>query len=258
MSELIVVCDKLYVERDGVPVLKELTLSVHKGDFLAVLGPNGGGKTTLLKVMLGLIKPTSGTVRVFGGPPGATTGRIGYVPQSLQFDRAFPISVREVVLMGRLSKSRLFRRYGREDHAKAAKALEVTGLTALADRRIGSLSGGELQRALIARALAGEPELLLLDEPTASVDPEMKTTIYDLLDKLKRNHTIVLVTHDTGTIAHHVSRIACLNCTLDMHEEGSTLGRTSLEHLYGYPVDIVEHRTPSSPVTSTPSGRRHA
>lgn len=258
MNEPIVVCEKLCVERDGAPVLNGLTLSVHKGDFLAVLGPNGGGKTTLLKVMLGLIKPSSGSVTVFGGQPGETTGRIGYVPQSLQFDRAFPISVREVVLMGRLSKSRLFRRYGREDRAKASEALEITGLTALADRRIGTLSGGELQRALIARALAGEPELLLLDEPTASVDPEMKTTIYDLLDKLKASHTIVLVTHDTGTIAHHVSRIACLNCTLDMHEEGSTLGRTSLENLYGYPVDIVEHRAPSSPVTSTPSGHRHA
>ena len=259
MSEPIVVCEKLCVDRDGAPVLKGLTLSVHKGDFLAVLGPNGGGKTTLLKVMLGLIQPTSGTVTVFGGPPGATTGRIGYVPQSLQFDRTFPISVREVVLMGRLSKSRLFRRYGREDRAKADEAMEITGLTALASRRIGALSGGELQRVLIARALAGDPDLLLLDEPTASVDPEMKTTIYDLLDRLKADHTIVLVTHDTGTIAHHVSRIACLNCTLDMHEEGSTLGRTSLESLYGYPVDIVEHRAPSAPPTSsTPSGQRHA
>ena len=244
MSEPLIVCDRLCVELGGAKVLDGLSLTVREGDFLAVLGPNGGGKTTLLKVMLGLVKPTSGTVTVFGREPGQVAGRIGYVPQRLDFDRTFPISAMEVALMGRLSRKHLLQRYGRDDRRKALEALETTGLAALANRRIGALSGGELQRVLIARALAGEPELLLLDEPTASVDPDMKTTIYDLLDQLKKSHTIVLVTHDTGTIGRHVSRIACLNCSLDMREPGSTLGRESLDHLYGYPVDVVKHREP--------------
>ncbi|MGC8775671.1 MAG: metal ABC transporter ATP-binding protein [Chlorobaculum sp.] len=256
MKEPLISCDKLCVELGGAKILQGLSLSVHEGDFLAVLGPNGGGKTTLLKVMLGLVKPTSGSVKVFGKEPGYASGRIGYVPQRLDFDRSFPISAMEVVLMGRLSRKRLLQRYGREDRRKALEALETTGLAELAQRRIGALSGGELQRVLIARALAGEPELLLLDEPTASVDPGMKTTIYDLLDQLKKSHTIVLVTHDTGTIGRHVSRIACLNCTLDMHEPGSTLGRSALDDLYGYPVDVVEHRAPQGHATH--QNHRHA
>ncbi|RXK88121.1 ABC transporter ATP-binding protein [Chlorobaculum sp. 24CR] len=256
MTEPLIVCDRLCVDLGGAKVLDGLSLSVHEGDFLAVLGPNGGGKTTLLKVVLGLVRPTSGSVTVFGKEPGCAAGRIGYVPQRLDFDRSFPISAMEVVLMGRLSRKKLFQRYGRQDRQKALEALETTGLASLAQRRIGALSGGELQRALIARALAGEPELLLLDEPTASVDPDMKTTIYDLLDQLKKSHTIVLVTHDTGTIARHVSRIACLNCTLDMHEPGSTLGRSALDSLYGYPVDVVEHRAPRS--HETYPDHRHA
>ncbi|AAM73321.1 MAG TPA: ABC transporter ATP-binding protein [Chlorobaculum sp.] len=256
MSEPLIVCEQLCVNLGGAKILQGLSLSVYEGDFLAVLGPNGGGKTTLLKVILGLVKPTTGTVRVFGKEPGYASRRIGYVPQRLDFDRTFPISAMEVVLMGRLSRKRLLQRYGHEDRRKALEALETTGLAELAQRRIGALSGGELQRVLIARALAGEPELLLLDEPTASVDPDMKTTIYDLLDQLKKSHTIVLVTHDTGTIGRHVSRIACLNCTLDMHEPGSTLGRSALDKLYGYPVDVVEHRAPQGHATH--QNHRHA
>ncbi|NTW52917.1 MAG: ABC transporter ATP-binding protein [Chlorobiaceae bacterium] len=241
MSEPVIFCDRLFVDLGGMTVLQGLSISVYNGDFLAVLGPNGGGKTTLLRVILGLEKPTSGTVTVFGAPPGIASHRIGYVPQRLFFDREFPISAWEVVMMGRLSRRKLLQRYGRADREKATEALEITGVAGIRNRRIGALSGGELQRVLIARALASEPELLLLDEPTASVDPEMKSTIYDLLERLRERHTIVLVTHDTGTIARHVSRIACLNCTLEMHEKGSTLGRKTLDSLYRYPVDVVEH-----------------
>ncbi len=200
-------------------VLDGVTLSVLTGDYLGLVGPNGGGKTTLLRVILGLEKPSGGSVIVFGALPGSFPERIGYVPQRLFFDREFPISVRELVLMGRLSKKKLFQQYNHIDRERADAALRTAGLERLADRRIGALSGGELQRALIARALAGEPELLLLDEPTASVDPQMKTTIYDLLDNLKKKLTIVLVSHDTGAIKPHVNRIASLNSTL-MVESG--------------------------------------
>lgn len=241
MSTPVIVCDRLCVELGGMTVLDRLDLTVYEGDYLAILGPNGGGKTTLLKVILGLVKPASGSVTVFGGQPGRATGRIGYVPQRLFFDREFPISAWDVVLMGRLSKKRMMRRYGSMDRQLATRALETTGILHLKDRRLGTLSGGELQRVLIARALAGEPDLLLLDEPTASIDPEMKTTMYDLLDRLRDRHTIVLVTHDTGTIGSHVSRIACLNCSLDMHEAGTSIDRDALTRLYRHPVDIVKH-----------------
>ncbi|NTU93688.1 MAG: ABC transporter ATP-binding protein [Chlorobiaceae bacterium] len=241
MSREVITCDRLGVVLGGAPVLDRLSLTVYEGDYMAVLGPNGGGKTTLLRVILGLQQPSSGTVTVFGAAPGHFPGRIGYVPQRLFFDRDFPISVHDVVLMGRLPKCRPMRHYGRDDRRKAEEAIETVGLTRLTHSRVGTLSGGELQRALIARALAGDPELLLLDEPTASVDPEMKTTIYDLLDTLKERHTIVLVTHDTGTVGHSVSRVACLNCTLGMQGPASSLDTAVLESLYGHPVEVVLH-----------------
>lgn len=237
----VIVCDRLGVALDGTKVLDGLSLTVFEGDYLAVLGPNGGGKTTLLRTILGLEKPTSGTVTVFGGAPGSAPGRIGYVPQRLFFDREFPISVIDVVLMGRLPMRGLLRRFGRNDRLKSEAALETVGLARLSQSRVGTLSGGELQRVLIARALAGEPELLLLDEPTASVDPDMKTTIYDLLDSIRERHTIVLVTHDTGTVGRAVSRVVCLDCSISMQGPASTLDTTTLEKLYGHQVDVVLH-----------------
>ena len=217
----IIQCDKLSLMLGGVKVLEGLTLSVYEKDFLGIVGPNGGGKTSFLRVILGLEKPSEGRVIVFGGLPGSSPGRIGYVPQRLFFDREFPLCVRDLVLMGRLSKKKLFQHYNQADRDKVESAIHIAGLERLADRRIGELSGGELQRALIARALAGEPELLLLDEPTASIDPEMKTTIYDLLEQLKEKLTILLVTHDTATISRYVTRIASLNVRLELHEQGS-------------------------------------
>jgi zinc transport system ATP-binding protein len=239
MKEPIIECDRLSVLLGGMNVLDGLMLSVYEGDFLGIVGPNGGGKTTLLRVILGLEKPSGGIVKVFGGPPGSFPDRIGYVPQRLFFDREFPISVRELVLMGRLSQKKLFQQYNKIDHDKVDEAIYTAGLEHLAERRIGDLSGGELQRALIARALAGEPKLLLLDEPTASIDPEMKTTIYDLLEHLKKKLTIVLVTHDTGTISRYVTRIACLNVTLELYESGLIPNGEGLSALYHYPVNTV-------------------
>lgn len=221
MSAPIIECNRLSVELGGVTVLDAVGLSVCEGDFFGIVGPNGGGKTTLLRVILGLEKPAGGWVSVFGGVPGSYPERIGYVPQRLFFDREFPVSVRDLVLMGRLSKKKLFQRFNTIDRDKADAALCTAGLERLAGRRIGALSGGELQRALIARALAGEPELLLLDEPTASVDPQMKTAIYDLLDNQKKKLTIVVVSHDTQAISRHVTGMAVLDGTLKMIEPSS-------------------------------------
>ena len=222
MREPIIECHQLSVGFDGVKVLDGVTFSVSEGDFLGLIGPNGGGKTTLLRVLLGLQKPLAGRVTVFGGLPGRSPGRIGYVPQRLFFDREFPISVRDLVLMGRLSKKKLFQRYNHLDRVRVDEAICTAGLERLIERRIGDLSGGELQRALIARALAGEPELLLLDEPTASIDPQMKITIYDLIEQLKERLTIVLVTHDTSLINRYVTKVATLNVALELSEPGIT------------------------------------
>jgi len=229
MSATIIECDRLSVDLGGVRVIDGVTLRVGAGDFLALVGPNGGGKTTLLRVILGLERFSAGSVRVFGGLPGSSPGRIGYVPQRLFFDREFPISVRDLVLMGRLSKKKLFQHYNVLDRERADEALRLVGLERLMERRIGDLSGGELQRALIARALAGEPELLLLDEPTASIDPQMKSTIYDLIEKLKESLTIVLVTHDTTLIGRYVTKIATLNVSLELHESCSAAGGVSMD-----------------------------
>lgn len=249
MTQEVIRCERLGVEIGGASVLKGLSFSVAEGDFLAIVGPNGGGKTTLLRVLLGLQKPSEGVVQIFGAAPGRAFGRIGYVPQRLFFDREFPLSVRDVTLMGRIALKTPFQHYGKADMQAADEALRIVGLSALSNRRIGALSGGELQRALIARALAGKPELLLLDEPTASVDPEMKTTIYDLLDHLKSTMTIVLVTHDTGTVSRFVGRVLCLNCSMVLRENPSASpGGEVAQQVYPYPVDLLLHERPQSTI----------
>ncbi|MBM3422030.1 MAG: ABC transporter ATP-binding protein [Chlorobi bacterium] len=242
MNHEVIRCEGLCVELGGAAVLRDLSFSVDEGEFLAVVGPNGGGKTTLLRVLLGLQKPSSGSVSVFGAQPGNSPGRTGYVPQRLFFDRDFPLGVMDAVLMGRIALKTPFQRYSKADREAAGEALRTVGLSSLANRRIGALSGGELQRTLIARALAGKPELLLLDEPTASVDPEMKTTIYDLLDRLRKSMTILLVTHDTGTVSRFVSRVLCLNCGMVQREAPSSRpDGQAIEQAYPYKVDLLVH-----------------
>jgi zinc transport system ATP-binding protein len=186
------------------PVLEDVDLAVGGRDFLVLEGPNGGGKTTLLKLMLGLLQPWRGEVRRrFQRPRGA----IGYVPQAASFDRDFPLRVESLVLMGRLARSGMLRPYAREDRRQAARALELLQLAHLARLPIAELSGGELQRVLIARALAGEPEILMLDEPTSSVDAASRDTLAGLLADLNRGVPVVVVTHDLASFAGQAKRI---------------------------------------------------
>jgi len=243
MNREIVAIDTLSVIINGARILDNLSLSVSEGEFLGIVGPNGGGKTTLLKVILGLLQPVSGTVRIFGKSPRLARKRIGYVPQRLFFDRDFPVTVNDTVFMGRLSSRGLFARYGKEDSMMVEQALETVGMTGLKKHLVGELSGGEIQRMLIARALVGQPDLLLLDEPTASIDPEMKTTIYDLLDRLHTSMTLIMVSHDTGAISQHVSRTVCLSCGMVTHGPGD-ITREELSGMYRYPVNIVKHKHP--------------
>lgn len=196
-------------------VLRGTNACVEENAFVGVIGPNGGGKTTLLKMMMGLLTPTKGSVQLFGQEPKESWGKIGYVPQRLPFDRSFPLTLLNLVLEGTLSNTKWYGGYGKKNRELAMQALERVGLTHLYKRPFGSLSGGELQRGLIARALVLDPKILMLDEPTASVDPEAEATIHELLKGL--GMTIVMVTHNLNVAIHEVDRVLCVqNEVLDL------------------------------------------
>lgn len=205
------------------PLLSDVNLAIHRGDYLAIVGGNGSGKTTLLKIMLGLIAPHAGTVELFGTPIARFTAweRIGYVPQkATSFDAGFPATVEQVVLMGRYGRRGLLRPVTREDRAAARRALEAVELADLGERLIGELSGGQQQRAFIARALAGEPEIIFLDEPTVGVEAKVRDEFYALLRRLNAEFhlTIVLVTHDVEAMAHEAMHVACVDRTVFYHD----------------------------------------
>jgi len=224
-------------------VLEGVNLDIQPRDFLAIIGPNGGGKTTLLKVMLGLLRPWSGEV-IYNLPSGHDPrGRLGYVPQFSTFDRDFPLRVSDMVLMGRLGNGGLLRPWSRQDRNAAGGAIERLGLAGVARAHVAEISGGQLQRVLIARALVSEPEILFLDEPTASIDAESRATLGELLEDLNRSIPVVVVTHDVTSIAAMVQRIACINRRLFYHG-GPELSLEVMEEVYGCPVELVTHGVP--------------
>jgi zinc transport system ATP-binding protein len=243
VSKGVVKLEDVWVQYDGVPALEGVSLSINQDDFLGIIGPNGGGKTTLLKVILGLVKPSQGRVTVFGRSPVHARKFIGCVPQFSLFDRDFPISVWDVVLMGCCGQRGILKRYSSEDKALTARALETVEMLDFKHRQIGRLSGGEQQRVFVARALVAEPKLLLLDEPTASVDTPMQTGFYELLGKLRQRMAIVLVSHDIGAVSIHVDKIACLNRRLFYHGSREIYPE-ELEATYRCPIDLVAHGMP--------------
>lgn len=231
----------------GELALKDINLNVHAGDYLGVIGPNGGGKTTLLKIMLGLFPPAAGSVKLFGQPVGKFKDwpRIGYVPQkAVQFDAAFPATAEEVVAMGRAARRGILRRLDRTDKEKIANALAQVGLTPEHRRLIGDLSGGEQQRVFIARALAGEPEIIFLDEPTAGVDVKAQEQFYALLKKLNQTLelTLILVSHDIDVVANEATELACINQELVYHGTPHTFIKGDyLNRLYGKETKFILH-----------------
>jgi zinc transport system ATP-binding protein len=237
----IVSINDVWVSFGGISVLEDITLSITDKDFLAIIGPNGSGKTTLLKVILGLIKPDRGTVEVFGMAPAEGRKLVGYLPQRSRFDPSFPINVFDAVLMGRYRG--LFKGYTEEDRARAEDALATLGMLEHRDRQIGELSGGQVKRAFIARALVKEPRLLILDEPMASIDPEMQKSFYDMLSELRKSMAVVLVTHDVGVISTHVDQIACVSKRIFYHGSAEE-GLGEIEKAYKCPVDLVSHGVP--------------
>lgn len=236
--------EKLTVSYDRAVALKDVRLDVIDGEYIGIIGPNGGGKSTLLKSIMGLIDIDSGKIEIFGKPPKENRHLIGYVPQNVEFDRNFPMNVTEVVLTGMLKKGlKPFRKYSEKEILFAHELLEKVGISKLKHNHISALSGGEFQKMLIARALAVDPKILLLDEPTASVDASSRAHIYDLLDTLNKDITIILVTHDLLAISSRVGKIACLNVDLVYHGD-SELSEETVSNLYGCPVDLIAHGVP--------------
>lgn len=235
-----IVVKDLWFSYDGHPVLEDVNLSIPQGDFVSVIGPNGGGKTTLLKLMLGLLKPARGEVRVFGATPEEARPRIGYMPQQTQLDPQFPATVMDVALMGRLGHGRPFGLYSKKDKRVVTKALEQVSLDGLMKKPFASISGGQRQRLFIARALACEPELLLLDEPTANLDLAMEGDLYELLQTLNQRLTIVMVSHDIGFVSEVVKSVMCVKRKVLMHPTSAITGEI-INEIYGSPMKMVRH-----------------
>jgi zinc transport system ATP-binding protein len=228
---------------DGQAVLSGVTLVVAPGDRLAVLGPNGGGKTTLLKLILGILRPSAGHIRVLGDSPGRHGARIGYVPQRLDglAERDLPIRALDVVLMGLLAPGRHGFRHDRREVDRAMAALDRVEMAPLARRRFCDLSGGQKQRVLIARALVSEPGLLILDEPTASIDPQGRFCLYEVLTRVGEAVTTLVVSHDMSILAAGVTAVACVNVRL-LYAPQPRLSRDMMDLLYG------AHHDPACPL----------
>lgn len=225
----------------GQEVLHNVSFSVAPHALVAVVGPNGGGKTTLLKLLLGELAPRYGTIRVLGASPEMARTRVGYVPQSVPFDPRFPVSVTEVVLMGRVARCR-FGRYTDEDRKAATAALERVELAGFGRRAFAELSGGERQRVLIAQALAGGSELLLLDEPVANVDPEHTSHLYELFKALAAEITVLMVSHNLSVVTGHATHVLCVNRTAGMHALGEVASATFTES-FGGSLTAIRHGT---------------
>lgn len=244
MSKTAIKITGLSVLYDEIEALKDISLEVEEGDYLAIMGPNGGGKSTLLKAILGLSSIDKGDIKIFGESIRKNRHLIGYVPQISQVDKGFPITLREVVLLGTLDRGLSpFHKYSSEDIKRADKFIELVGLKGLENRRLNKLSGGEFQKVLIARALITNPKILLLDEPTASIDAKSSQEIYKLLGELNKDITILLVTHNVLAISLHIKELACLNRSLVYHGE-PTLTEEVINKMYGCPVEIVAHGVP--------------
>jgi len=245
MSPIVIETRNLWVTYDHQSVLEDVTLDIKENTFVGILGPNGAGKSTLLKIILGLIPPTQGEVRVFGEDPRQARRRgnlIGYLPQRPLTNPRFPVSVLDVVLMGRYGRIGLGRRPKREDREAALTHLARLGIPHLADRPIGEVSGGEQQRVFIARALSVDPRLLVLDEPTVSLDACSQDEVYDMINRLKNELrlTVIMVSHDIGAVASHVDDIVCLNRRVHVHSP-PPIGRLALENTFGCAVEYLFH-----------------
>lgn len=221
-------------------VLKDINLDVWENDFLGIIGPNGGGKTTLLKVILGLLTPRQGTISFFEQGKNVSSLKIGYLPQMNRIDPKFPIAVREVVSSGLSSEKPLFKGFNRKQNERIDEVIRQMGLNELSERPIGDLSGGQLQRVLLGRAIVSRPQLLILDEPNSYVDKRFESLFYELLGEINKESAVILVSHDLGTILPMVKNIACVNETLHYHP-GSDITEQWIGEAYSCPIELIGH-----------------
>lgn len=226
------------VAYDGYAALEGVDLDIYDDDFIGIIGPNGGGKTTLVKAIMGAV-PYSGTITFADALRSGNHRRIGYMPQVSQFDVRFPISIEEVVLSGLQTEKGFFGRYRREDKAKARDLMEQMGIAGLAQRAIGEVSGGQLQRALLCRAIIAEPRLLILDEPTNFVDNRFEHEFYNMVKRLSEKMAIIMVSHDLGTISSVVRSIVCVNRHVHRHNSNVLTEEQLLN--YDCPIQILSH-----------------
>ena len=220
---------------ENQPILNHINLTIRQNDFIGIIGPNGGGKTTLLKLILGQLSPWSGKLTYHND----VRNHIGYLPQYNRIDKQFPIRIEEVVLSGLQSQKRIWGRYTAADKEKASKIMKKCGIDHIAQCNIGSASGGELQRALLCRALISQPKLLVLDEPNTYVDNKFEKELYQLLKEVNEQMAIIMVSHDLGTITSYVKTIACVNRNLHYHHSNTI----TQDQLYSYdcPILLITH-----------------
>ena len=249
MEDSIVEIKDVWFAYNGQTVLEDVSLNIQSGDFIAMIGPNGGGKTTLLKLMLGLLKPGKGSIRILGNTTEKASHHIGYVSQDVHINRNFPITSIDVVLMGNLKPNRRWDRSSAQDRREALDALERMEIKEFAESKIGELSGGQRQRVFIARALVTKPKVLLLDEPTASIDAKGQAEFYRMLKELNEDITILVVSHDLVAISTYVKSVACVNKRLHYHHHAEITGEM-LEEMYPCtdedvcPVELIAHGLP--------------
>ena len=233
-----------YSYASDMAVLSNVSFSIEEGDFLGIIGPNGGGKTTLLRIILGILKPETGRVLLLGDDPLKTRKHVGYIPQETNLNKGFPISVYDVVMMGLVSNRGLGRPYNRGDRQKTEEMLEQFGLQKIHRKPISELSGGQRQKVLLARAMVSNPQILFLDEPTSSIDTTGADEVYEYLESLnEKGTTIVLITHNIGVVSRYVKSVACVNRELYFHPDGK-IDEVTVSKTFGCAVDLIAHGVP--------------
>lgn len=240
MPNPIIQISDLYAAYEEKTVLSHVDLTVYERDFLGIIGPNGGGKTTLIKSILGLHQPQKGKIHFYKNGKEVPEINMGYLPQYNHIDKKFPISVYEVILSGLSKQKSIFQRYSNEQHELVRQMIIQMGLEGMDKRAIGELSGGQLQRALLGRALVSNPEVIILDEPNTYIDKRFEAKLYSLLEEINKERAIILVSHDIGTILKNVKTIACVNETVHYHPH-TEVPTEWLEEHFGCPIEMLGH-----------------
>lgn len=240
MNNSIIKIENLSAGYDRKTVLHDINLEIFEKDFLGIIGPNGGGKTTLMKVILGLLKPSEGKITFYDNGMPVEQLEIGYLPQYNSIDKKFPISIYEVILSGLNRQKSLFNRFTKEHHERVKETISMMGLEGMENKPIGQLSGGQMQRALLGRAIVSNPKAIILDEPNTYIDKRFEARLYSLLEEINKQRTVILVSHDIGSVLQTVKSIACVNGTLDYHPQ-SEVSAEWIEEKLQCPIELLGH-----------------